>query len=167
MTMEQHLTPEVFVDFIEGSPVDASWRAHLDECRACRVELTELERTLAVLRADTDATAPLAAPPRTRVAPAWLGVAAAVVLLSVGAAWLWVEKTPTATTSVPLEELLPPVEQDDEFRFLLAVSDANDVELFEVSEPAFDGFELDPGRLTPSQRQQFVERLTEEMRSSL
>ena len=38
MTSERqpdHLTPEVFVDVFEGSPVDASWRQHLENCDQC------------------------------------------------------------------------------------------------------------------------------------
>lgn len=66
-----------------------------------------------------------------------------------------------------IEELLPPIDQDEEFQFLLALSDATGEELAEIARPAFEGFALDPGRLTPGERGRFVERLTEEMRSSL
>lgn len=163
-----HLSPEVFVDVVEGVPVDASWQQHLSACPACQEELGELEQTLSLLNEDTETVLPTTEPAREpRGLPAWMVTAAAALVAAVGLYWLAVERDASTPTSVELEELLPPVEEDEEFQFLIAVSGAADEDLVEIAAPVFDSFALDPQRLTPGERQLFVERLTEEMRSSL
>ena len=174
---QDHLTPEVFVDVLEGSPVDASWRQHLESCSDCRQELEALEQTLAILKEDVGTAASLAPPSVERSLSRWWATAAAVVIAAGAAYWMSVDRSGTAPTSaevpeVPeVEDLLPPWEQDEEFQFLLALSGAMDEELDDVASPSFEGFALEafvfPGDLTPGERQRFVERLTEAMRSSL
>jgi len=170
---QDHLTPEVFVDVVEGSPVDASWRQHLENCTDCGQELEELEQTLAILNEDVGTAAPFAPRSAERSLSRWWATAAAVVIAASAAYWMNVERSGTAPTlaEVPeVEDLLPPLEQDEEFQLLLALSGAMDEELDDVASPSFEGFALDafvfPG-LTPGERQRFVERLTEAMRSSL
>ena len=168
-----HLSPEIFVDLVEGSPVEASRQQHLSTCAQCREELMELEQTLSLLHEDTGASALLEpVRPARRGFPAWAATAAAVLMAAVGLYWLVAEKGPGAAVprlNAEIEELLPPIDEDQEFQFLLAVSDATteDSELVEITAPVFDGLALDPAPLTPGERQRFVERLTEEMRSSL
>ena len=171
---QDHLTPEVFVDVLEGSPVDAPWRQHLENCSECRQELEVLEQTLAILHEDVVTAAPLARPPVQRSFSRWLATAAAVVIAVSAVYWLNLDRSGTAPASVEVpevEDLLPPLEQDEEFQFLLALSGAMDEELDDVASPSFEELTLDafvfPGGLTPGERQRFVERLTEAMRSSL
>ena len=47
---DQHLTPEISVDFLDGGPVDASHRLHLERCDECRQEIDKLTSTLTLLR---------------------------------------------------------------------------------------------------------------------
>lgn len=163
---EEHLSPEVFVDVLEGSPVKASWRQHLENCTDCRRELHDLEQTFSLLNEDVENAAPVASPPPKRALPPWVATAAAVVIAAVAAYWVAVRDT-TAPAAAELEELLPPVDQDEEFQLLLALSDAMDEELADVAGPAFEGLSMDLAWLTAAERQRFVERLAEEMRSSL
>lgn len=168
MTNERHtshLPPEVFVDVLEGSPVDASWRQHLETCKACGEEVEELKRTLALLDADAAIAAPTLAPAPRRWASSWVAAAAAVLAaVSIGY-WGFIEKERVAPAALDAEELLPPVDDDDAFQLLLALSGAVDEDITESM--AMDEVGLDPGRLTPEEQQRFVERLEEEMRSSL
>ena len=168
----EHLSPEVFVDVLEGSPVDASWHQHLSTCSQCREELRGLEQTLALVSVDANAP-PVAVSMSmrpmqpTRVVPAWAAAVGAALLAAVGVYGFFATRDTSPASSAEMEELLPPVDEDQEFQLLLALSDATDAELVEIAVPSFDGFALDPARLTPGERQRFVERLTEEMRSSL
>ena len=168
---QDRLTPEVFVDVLEGSPVDAFWLQHLENCSDCRQELGELEQTLAILNEDVGSAAPLAPSPVRRSLSRWWATAAAVVIAVSVAYWMNLDRSETAPASAEVEDLLPPLEQDEEFQFLLTLSGAMDAELDEVVSPSFEGIALEafvyPGSLTPEERQRFVERLTEAMRSSL
>lgn len=163
MTTERerdHLTPEAFVDVSEGSPVDASRRQHLEDCSECRQELEELEQTLAILHEDVG----LAAPPARPRLRGWLATAAAIAIAVSAVYWMNVD---APAQVVAVEDLLPPVEQDQEFQLLLALSGAMDEELDGAASPPFEGFPLDASGLTPTERQRFVEELAEAMRSSL
>ena len=169
-----HLTPEVFIDVLEGSPVDASRRQHLADCSDCRRELEELEQTLAILHEDVGT----AAPPVRRGLRWWLAMAAAVAIAVSALYWVNLDRSGIAPASAEVAEakdLLPPLEQDGEFQLLLALSGAMDEEeeeeISDVASPSFEGLPLDAfvssGSLTPAERQRFVEELTEAMRSSL
>ena len=169
-----HLTPEVFVDVVDGSPVDAFWHQHLESCSECRQELDELEQTLAVLDEDVVTAALLAPRPVARSFPRWWATAAAVVIAASAAFWInldWSGNAPASAEVPEVEDLLPPLEQDEEFQFLLALSGAMDEEVDDVASPSIEGLGFDAfvfsGGLTPGERQRFVERLAEAMRSSL
>jgi len=171
---QDHLTPEVFVDVLDGSPVDASWRQHLESCSECRQELDELEQTLAILNDDVATAAFLAPPPVERSLSRWWATAAAVVIAASAAFWInldWSGNAPASTEVPEAENLLPLLEQDEEFQFLLALSGVMDDELDDGASPSFEGLAFDAfvfsSGLTPGERQRFVERLTEAMRSSL
>lgn len=172
-----HLTPEVFIDVLEGSPVDASRRQHLENCSDCRQELEELEQTLARLHEDVGAVAPVAPPPVRRRLRWWLATAAAVAIAVSAAYWMNLDRSGIVPASADVEDvedvedLLPPLEQDEEFQLLLALAGAMDEELDGVASPSFEGLPPEAfvfsGGLTPAERQRFVEELTEAMRSSL
>lgn len=158
-----HLSPEAFVDVIDGAPVDASWRQHLESCERCRRELDELRETLSLFNAETSAPAP-ASPPRGST-PRWVAVAAAVLVTVLGGYWFSLDREvpqPLAES----EELLPPIDEDEEFQLLLALSNAVDDDLPEVGNVVDDALAIDPSRLTPEEQELLVEQLTEEMRSS-
>lgn len=160
----KHLTPEAFVDMIDGTPVEASWRQHLESCERCRRELDELRGTLSLLSTDTSAPAPTL-PPRRRPVPGWMAVAAAVLFAALGGYWLSVDRE-LPGPAADAEELLPPIDEDEEFQLLLALSNAVEDDLPEVGSVVDDELALDPSRLTPEEQELLVERLTEEMRSS-
>ena len=90
---QDHLTPEVFVDVLEGSPVEASWRQHLENCSDCRQELEALEQTLAILKEDVGTAAPLALPSVERSLSRWWTTAAAVVIAAGAAYWMSVDRS--------------------------------------------------------------------------
>ena len=177
MTRERerdHLTPEIFIDVAEGSPVDASRRQHLEHCSECRQELEQLEETLVILHDDVGAAAP-AVRQRLRW---WLATAATIAVAVSALYWMSLDRSGTGAASArkgAVEDLLPPVEQDQEFQLLLALSRAVDEEEEEEDEDeirgaaslSFEGFPLDASGLTPTERQRFVEELAEAMRSSL
>lgn len=171
MTRERerdHLTPELFIDVAEGLPVDASGRQHLENCSECRQELEQLEQTLAILHDDVGT----AAPPVRQTLRWWLATAAAIAISVSALYWMDLDRSGTAPASAQVgavEDLLPPMEQDQEFQLLLALAGAMDEgeEISGVASPPFEGFPLDASGLTPTERQRFVEELTEAMRSSL
>jgi len=169
MTSERrrdHLTPEVFVDMVEGSPVEASRRQHLEHCLECRQELEELRQTLSILHEDVGTVAP---PAGTRLRW-WLATAAAIALAVSALYWMTLDTSgiaPLSTRTVEVEDLLPPVEQDEEFQLLMALSGSMAEELDGAVSPSFEGLPLEASGLTPAERQQLVEELAEAMRSSL
>ena len=175
MTRERerdHLTPEIFIDVAEGSPVDASRRQHLEHCSECRQELEQLEETLAILHDDVGAAAPAAS--AVRQLRWWLATPATIAIAVSALYWMSLDRSGTGAASAregAVEDLLPPVEQDQEFQLLLALSGAMDEEEEEdisgAASPSFEGFPLDASGLTPNERQRFVEELAEAMRSSL
>lgn len=161
-----HLSPEAFVDVIDGAPVDASWRQHLASCERCRGELEELRETLSLLDANAETSAAAAAsPPRRGPTRGWVAVAAAVLLIALGGYWLSVNRE-LPGPSADSEELLPPIDEDEEFQLLLALSNAVGDNLPEVGGLVDDELALDPSRLTPEEQELLVEQLTEEVRSS-
>ena len=174
MTRERerdHLTPEIFIDVAEGSPVDASRRQHLEHCSECRQELEQLKETLAILHDDVGAAAPAAPAVRQRLRW-WLATAATIAIAVSALYWMSLDRSGTGAASArkgAVEDLLPPVEQDQEFQLLLALSGAMDEEedISGAASPSFEGFPLDASGLTPTERQRFVEELAEAMRSSL
>jgi len=161
-----HLSPEAFVDVIDGVPVDASWRQHLESGERCRRELDGLRETLSLLDVNAETSAPAPGTvPRRGPAPRWVAVAAAVLVTALGGYWLSLDRE-SPPPSAESDELLPPIDEDEEFQLLLALSNSVDDDLPEVGSVVDDELAIDPSRLTPEEQELLVERLTEEMRSS-
>jgi hypothetical protein len=169
MSTNEHLTPELFIDLLDGAPVAAECRLHLTECAECREELRELEETLGLLRSGEKDERP--APPARasrRYAYLWWAVSAAAVLVAV---LLSLDRGSDAVDSSPAaraeEMLLPPIEEDDDFRLLLALSEESEEIDFLDEVNAFPGLHPpDASGLTPGERQNLLEELARDMRSS-
>ena len=160
----EHLAPEVFVDFLDAAPVDASHRQHLAGCERCRAELDELRGTLLLL--SPSETPSSEADGRNRHWLSWAAAAAALVATA-SVYWGFDVSEPVAPQAVAIEEILPPLEQDAEFQLLLALTDALGEEWDSEEASAFESETgLDPGDWTAGERRRFVEKLAEELRSS-
>ena len=180
---DQHLTPEIYIDLLDGAPVEASHRLHVERCDACRRELDELTGTLTLLSsAEEREVIGIAGPeeirPRGKGLGMWL-VAAAAFLVTVVLIYPtvkpdgWSDGRPDAwmsernsIVSEP-EGLLLPAERDEAFQLLLALTD----EVAGSEAMAFVGEETDfvlsaIDELTPEERGLVLKRLAEEMRSS-
>ncbi len=157
----EHLAPEVFIDFLDSAPVDASHRQHLAGCEHCRAELDELRRTLLLLRPSE--TPSSEAHGRNRHWLSWVAAAAAALVATAGVYWGFDVSEPADLQAVAIEEILPPLEQDAEFQLLLVWTDALGEEWDSALESETG---LDPGDWTAGERRRFVEKLTEELRSS-
>ena len=180
---DQHLTPEICIDLLDGAPVEASHRLHVERCDACRRELDELTGTLTLLSsAEESEVIGVAGPedirPRGKGLGVWLVAAAAFLVALVliyptvrpdgwsdGRPEAWMSEQ-DSIVSEPEGPLLP-VERDEAFQLLLALSD----EVAGSEAMAFERGEADAvpsaiDELTPEERGFVLERLTEEMRSS-
>jgi hypothetical protein len=159
--MSEHLSPEIFVDLLEGSPVEARWRRHLDDCPECPRELGELGETLDWVRsAET-------APRRSESSGLRYLAAAAAVFLALGGLFFALRtRSPVAEHGVASEQLLPPIQQDDDFELLLALSrDLPDTLV--VQEAVETGSLVDalPTDLTEEEQRLLLERLATEGRN--
>lgn len=168
---DKHLTPETFVDVLEGAPVDVSRRQHLSVCVECQQELAELTQTLQLVASSERVAEHVESTPAPIVrAPARRGrvvavVAAAIVVSLVAYSLVSpVAAPPGSIETAELDEFLPPVDEDHEFQLLLALSDA-------LTGASVDGddFDLsvegapDPSRLTPTEQKLFLESLEQEL----
>ena len=162
----EHLAPEVFVDFLDAAPIDASHRQHLAACEHCQAELDELRGTLLLL--SPSETPSSEADGRNRHWLSWAAAAAAAALVATASVYRGLDVSePVAPHAVAIEEILPPLEQDAEFQLLLVLTDALDEEWDSEEASAFESETgLDPGDWTAGERRRFVEKLTEELRSS-
>ena len=161
----EHLTPEVFVDFLDAAPVEASHRQHLAGCEHCRAELDELRGTLSLLTPSE--TARSEAGGRKRPWLPWVAAAAAALVATAAVYRGFDVSEPAAPQAVAFEEILPPLERDAEFQLLLVWTDALGEEWYSEEVSAFESeIGLDPGDWTAGERCRFVEKLTEELRSS-
>ena len=161
----EHLTPEVFVDFLDAAPVEASHRQHLAGCEHCRAELDELRGTLSLLTPSE--TAIPEAGGRKRAWLPWVAAAAAALVATAGVYRVFDVSEPAAPQAVAFEEILPPLERDAEFQLLLVWTDALGEEWYSEEVSAFESeIGLDPGDWTAGERRRFVEKLAEELRSS-
>ena len=155
----------MFVDFLDSAPVDASHRQHLAGCEHCRAELDELRGTLLLL--SPSETPSSEADGRNRHWLSWVAAATAAFVATAGVYWGFDVSEPVAPQAVEIEEILPPLEQDAEFQLLLVLTDALGEEWdFEEASALESETGLDPGDWTAGERRRFVEKLTEEMRSS-
>jgi hypothetical protein len=171
---QEHPSPEVLVDLVEGDVVDAVWVDHLASCKTCADEVESLRRAL-----ETASTAKVPEPgeaywdgfnsrlknridgERKGHLKLWVWAAAAAAVIAVGfwasPYWMGVLKPSPAVTT---EILLPPVEDDEEYQALLAFAEiltdsTTWTEVFE--DPSYSG--IDPSQLTADE--------TEELRSKL
>jgi hypothetical protein len=150
--MGAHLTPEQFVDLLEGSPVEAEVRQHFSSCVECRQELRGLEETLGAVRAESRAPSSL-----LRQA-SWMGAAAAIVAAVV---FLYRGAPENAPYPEGAEfQILAPIGEDPDYRLLEALSgQIVDDETLALPLADFpDASELDSGEL-----RDLVERLAQEM----
>ncbi len=143
----QHLTPELFVDLLEGAPVDAERTRHLASCAACRLELEELRETLGVVRSTT-----LSASAGRRYMT-WAAAAAAVLV-----AMLFFH----GRAPVENDEILPPIGEDLDYQLLRELS--RELSDEEPLVPLLEAFEVP--ELTPAEEHDFLERLASDMRST-
>jgi hypothetical protein len=159
---EEHVSPETFVDLLEGAPVDASHRQHLARCQDCRRELEELERTLSVLRTDAGAELPAVPARRWQRTVFWAGAAAVLALVLVSQ-----PRNPSdGSASTEAEQFLPDIDEDPEYRVLLAISlETEDSEVVLDAVHFSEPFSPDLYELTPSERRSLAEELVRLLRS--
>jgi hypothetical protein len=169
-----HLTPELFVDLLEGGPVAASRRQHLDRCAACREELAELSAALALVKSadPVDAVVPgpaagssrAASPSRLRRWIPWLSAAAllAMALLLARDSGRVVSREGDEGA---IDALLPSVEQDADFQILRALSEELGEEA--LFDELYDAGPIpsDLSDLTPAERGNLLDRLAEDLKA--
>jgi len=188
----QHLPPEIFVDVVENVPVEASFRRHLESCESCREQLVELEEALTFARegfgygtpeepgvfdpglrqgvASPEASRKSGPHPYRRTVIA-LATAAAVVL-GMLALFGPAGDPEIDAVSIGVDYLLPPVERDEDYQWLVGLSDLtepDDATGWDRSITAGSPLSSsvpDIGDLTPAERQRLVEQLAQEMRTS-
>jgi hypothetical protein len=179
---DQHLTPEICIDLLDGAPVEACHRLHASRCDTCRRGIDELTDTLTLLRSAeerevTGVTGREEIGSRGKGFGVWLVAAAAFLVALVliyptvrpdgwsdGRPEAWMSERDASVTEP--EGLLLPVERDEAFQLLLVLSD-------EVAGSEAMGFEREEtdavfsaiDELTPEERGFVLEQLTEEMRS--
>ena len=182
MTSKQHLPPEAFIDMIEGSPVDACWRQHVDACAECRTEIAMLRSTVDELRRDVEpvldrAEDSVAPAPRPAVRSYRLLLPVAAALLIALVSWMLHDRLPSLPTNAldqqDRDSLLPPADQDGEYQVLLAVSGSSEPGVEDSEEldwiDADDDYELfgvpslDPDELTPEEQDELIRQLTIDM----
>ena len=174
-----HLSPEILVDLTEGVAVDAEWKKHLLQCDACSKKVEDLRQALAaagdleVPELDESYWEDFESRLRTRIESEashrarsfghWWVAAAAVALIIAG--WVLRETIPSGSTpEVFAEKLLPPIEEDQEFQFLLSVA-----KLTDSAEDLDEAFELvaysvfDPSHLSGEEREALRERLEQDL----
>jgi hypothetical protein len=150
--MNEHLTPEEFVDLLEAAPFEAGRRQHLESCLSCRRELHELEETLGMVKAEARGV------PRLRRQVAWLGAAAAI---AAAVLILYRSGGELEAPSEALEiQLLAPLEEDSEYRVLEAFAgELKDDDALALPVADFP----DPSELTSSELRRLAEGLAREM----
>jgi hypothetical protein len=169
---QEHPSPEVLVDLVEGAVVDAVWLDHVASCKTCSDDVDSLRRALEAAstdevpdpgeaywdgfnprlksRIDEESRRPL---------KRWVWAAAAAAAIAVGfwASSYWTEVL-RPTPAVSAEILLPPIEDDEEYQALLAFAETDSETWTEVFEDqSYPGF--DPSQLTADE--------TEELRNKL
>jgi hypothetical protein len=170
----EHLSPEFLVDLMEGSPVAADRRQHLNRCARCREELASISRTLAHLKSlDPADSIP---PPRSRIiasvrlrrwAP-WLSAAALLLLALLlardrGGPDFRDRDEGDVSTLGEADALLPSVEEDVDFQVLRVL--AEELEGEALADELYDSGTIpsDLLELTPAERRNLLGRLAEDL----
>jgi hypothetical protein len=99
----QHCTPETLALAALREPLSADDAAHLDECAACRAEVTSLQRSVDALAVPEFAAS---AAPATPPASVWAGIAAATGVATAPRTEQ-VDETPVTTAPAVVRELRP------------------------------------------------------------
>jgi hypothetical protein len=104
----QHCTPETLALAALREPLPTDDAAHLDECAACRAEVTSLQRSVDALAVPEFAAsvAPVAPPPAV-----WAGIAAATGVGTAPRNELLADAAPPAVAAVP-DVPVPPAEPE-------------------------------------------------------
>jgi hypothetical protein len=155
-----HLDPETFVDLLEGAPVDASHRQHLGRCEECRRELEDLRETLALLESEDEGKQ--GSVPARRFRYLWWAAAAAVLVAALAS----LSRNGPVPEATELESLLPPIEEDSDYRLLLSISlETADAEVVLDAVEASTPFASDPVELPPDERTRIAEEILRMLRS--
>lgn len=161
----EHLSPETFVDVLEGAPVDAAHRQHLSACQECRGELDGLEKTLSTLKSARDGERGANFSRRLWRYARWASAAAVLVLTLVSQT-----RAPSHVAAPAAPEgvmLLPPIDDDGDYRLLLALArEAGDSDVLLDAVQFSTPFSSDPSELTPDERERLGEEIAEALRSS-
>lgn len=183
----EHLTPELFVDLLEGAPVAADRRQHADHCARCREELAEISATLARLRsADRGDSVVLAAvtgssrsiaPSRLRRYVPWLSAAAllllALLLVRDRGRLAYVARDARdarderhegdISALSEADALLPSMDEDADFQILRTLSEEIGGEA--LFDDVYDSGTIPPDviELTPAERRNLLGRLAQDL----
>ena len=137
---DSHLSPDQLIDLLDGVPVDAALKQHLADCRDCGDELSALRETLSQLRQDEPPQRGdderhgfekglkqklgRTASPREGVSWYWYVAAAATLAFL---SWQVVSSVVSEPDAPVLaESVLPAVDEDEEFLFLVSVVELSD-----------------------------------------
>ena len=175
---ERHLSPEELVDLLEGAPVDAAAKQHYSGCARCTREVSQMRETVTELRG-----AELAEPgakywkdfnARLRGADLdrrktrrWYGyaAAAAAVILVISSWQLGRLTAPQPVEPSSFEAVLPSIEEDPGFLFLLSVVELADLEEGTEESLEWGAFlDFDPYLLTPEEQERLGQELEQEMK---
>jgi hypothetical protein len=172
-----HPTPDVLVDYAEGTLHDARWKEHINHCEVCSSEVSRLKETIALAKEIGDPE-PAEAYWRSfdfrldqgirkgerRNRPRRWSFVAAAALLALG---VWVVQnrlSMTRSTSDAAVAVLPPVETDVEFQFLSSFAET--IESEEGWEDVLDygwDTDLDPAQLTAEEQRELEQMLEREL----
>ena len=175
---EGHLTPEELIDLLDGSPVNADRKQHMTGCRGCAREFAVLEETLSQLQ-QSDVPNPgenywqefdsglqrklrKTTTKDTNLSWYWhVAAAATFALFSWQMANLLI---PEPAEPASIESLLPAMEDDAEFLFLVSIIELSGwTEDLEESLAWGSAPSLDLSQLTEEEAARFRRELEDEM----
>ena len=171
---QEHPSPEVLVDLVEGVAVDAIWKRHVSGCSICAKEVESLRTTLDMVSAnevpepdkeywndfDTRLKNRIGKVPKKHL-NRWVWTAAAAAVVAAG---FWTSSYRTEMVkeypATWREAVLPPAEDDDEYQALLSFA-----EILADTEDWAEAFEdqpyssFDPSQLTVDQTEELRQKL--------